>query len=64
MTPIDIDNDIGALVAEPLPQLIGDVVAGAVQPALTETSCNCVVEKPIERLIAPQAGALRPCAQQ
>lgn len=30
LTPIDIDDDIGALVAELLPQLIGDVVAGAV----------------------------------
>lgn len=35
LTSIDIDDDIGAMVAELLPQLIGDVVAGAVQSALT-----------------------------
>ncbi len=44
LTLVDIDDDIGALVAELLPQLIGDVVAGAVQSAIAgnEMTCSCV----------------------
>ncbi|MDV2449734.1 DUF2884 family protein [Xanthomonas hortorum] len=68
LTTIDIDDDIGAMVAELLPQLIGDVVAGAVQSALTGNDVQLRspdgVEKRIERLIEPQARALRPRAQQ
>lgn len=68
LTSIDIDDDIGAMVAELLPQLIGDVVAGAVQSALTGNDLQLRslegVETRIERLIEPQARALRPRAQQ
>ncbi|NHF67976.1 DUF2884 family protein [Xanthomonas hortorum] len=68
LTTIDIDDDIGAMVAELLPQLIGDVVAGAVQSALTGNDVQLRsldgVEARIERLIEPQARALRPRAQQ
>ncbi|MEQ7991419.1 DUF2884 family protein [Xanthomonas hortorum] len=68
LTTIDIDDDIGAMVAELLPQLIGDVVAGAVQSALTGNDVQLRsldgVEAGIERLIEPQARALRPRAQQ
>ncbi len=68
LTSIDIDDDIGALVAELLPQLIGDVVAGAVQSALTGNDLQLRsldgVETRIERLIEPQARAPRPRAQQ
>ncbi|WP_435014419.1 DUF2884 family protein [Xanthomonas arboricola] len=68
LTSIDIDDDIGAMVAELLPQLIGDVVAGAVQSALTGNDLQLRslegVETRIERLIEPQSRALRPRAQQ
>ncbi|PKV14434.1 DUF2884 family protein [Xanthomonas prunicola] len=68
LTLVDIDDDIGALVAELLPQLIGDVVAGAVQSAMTGNDVQLRsldgVEARIERLIEPQARALRPRAQQ
>ncbi len=68
LTPVDIDDDIGALVAEMLPQLIGDVVAGAVQSAMTGNDVQLRsldgMEARIERLVEPQARALRPRAQQ
>ncbi|UXA54586.1 YggN family protein [Xanthomonas prunicola] len=68
LTLVDIDDDIGALVAELLPQLIGDVVAGAVQSAMTGNDVQLRsldgVEARIERLVEPQARALRPRAQQ
>ncbi len=68
LTPIDIDDDIGALVAELLPQLIGDVVAGAVQSAITGNDVQLRsldgMEARVERLVEPQARALRPRAQQ
>ncbi|MCC4604063.1 DUF2884 family protein [Xanthomonas campestris] len=68
LSPIDIDDDIGELVAELLPQLIGDVVAGAVQSALTGNAQRLRsldgLEQRIERLVEPQARTLRPRAQQ
>lgn len=68
LTPVEIDDAIGALVAELLPQLIGDVVAGAVQSAITGNDVQLRsldgVEARIERLVEPQARALRPRAQQ
>ncbi|MBB5864227.1 MULTISPECIES: DUF2884 family protein [unclassified Xanthomonas] len=67
LTSIDIDDDIGAMVAELLPQLIGDVVAGAVQSALSGNDVQLRsldgVETRIQRLIEPQARALRPRAE-
>ncbi|MFC0153296.1 DUF2884 family protein [Xanthomonas dyei] len=68
LTPVNIDDDIGALVAEVLPQLIGDVVAGAVQSGLTGNEMQLRsldgLEARIERLVEPQARALRPRAQR
>ncbi|APP75396.1 hypothetical protein BJD12_09200 [Xanthomonas vesicatoria ATCC 35937] len=68
LTPVNIDDDIGALVAEVLPQLIGDVVAGAVQSGLTGNAVQLRsldgLEARIERLVEPQARALRPRAQR
>ncbi|MFO3705114.1 DUF2884 family protein [Xanthomonas codiaei] len=68
LTAVDVDDDIGALVAELLPQLIGDVIAGAVQSALTGNAARLRsldgLEQRIERLVEPQARALRPRAQQ
>ncbi|MEG8128400.1 YggN family protein [Xanthomonas hortorum pv. gardneri] len=68
LTTIDIDDDIGAMGAERLPQRCGDVVAGAVQSARTGNDVQLRsldgVEARIERLIEPQARALRPRAQQ
>ncbi|MDO7932841.1 DUF2884 family protein [Xanthomonas euvesicatoria pv. eucalypti] len=68
LTPINVDDDIGALVAELLPQLIGDVVAGAVQSAITGNDVQLRsldgMEARIERLVEPQARALRPRAHQ
>lgn len=68
LTPVDIDDEIGALVAEMLPQLIGDVVASTVQAAMTGNGTQLRsldgLEQRIERLVEPQARALRPRAQQ
>ncbi|MEA9556987.1 DUF2884 family protein [Xanthomonas nasturtii] len=68
LTPVNIDDDIGALVAEVLPQLIGDVIAGAVQSGLTGNDMQLRsldgLEARIERLVEPQARALRPRAQR
>lgn len=68
LTPVDIDDEIGTLVAEMLPQLIGDVVASTVQAAMTGNGTQLRsldgLEQRIERLVEPQARALRPRAQQ
>ena len=68
LTPVDIDDEIGTLVAEMLPQLIGDVVASTVQAAMTGNGAQLRsldgLEQRIERLVEPQARALRPRAQQ
>ncbi|WP_372382329.1 DUF2884 family protein [Xanthomonas sp. NCPPB 1068] len=68
LTPIDIDQQIGALVAELLPQLIGDVIAAAVQSALTGNDAQLRsldgLQARIERMVEPRARALRPRAQQ
>ncbi|MBB5521384.1 hypothetical protein FHR61_001210 [Xanthomonas arboricola] len=68
LTPIDIDQEIGALVAELLPQLIGDVIAAAVQSALTGNDAQLRsldgLQVRIERMVEPRALALRPRAQQ
>lgn len=68
LTPVNIDDDIGALVAEVLPQVIGDVIAGAVQSGLTGNDVQLRsldgLDARIERLVEPQARALRPRAQR
>lgn len=67
-TEVDIDGEIGGLVAELLPQLIGDVVAGAVQAALSgkepELASLEGLDARIERQVEPQARKLRPKAEQ
>lgn len=67
-TDIATDDDIGELVAERMPQLIGDVVAGAVQLSPTADAARLRsldgLEQRSERLVEPQARALRPRAQQ
>ncbi|HBK46435.1 MAG TPA: hypothetical protein DDZ67_08380 [Xanthomonadaceae bacterium] len=67
-TEIDIDDRIGGLVAEVLPGLIGDAVAGAVQAALTgrEPTLNSLdgLDERVEKLVEPQARKLRPQAEK
>ncbi|KAB7765880.1 DUF2884 family protein [Xanthomonas maliensis] len=68
LTPVEIDDEIGDLVADTLPQLIGDVVASTVQAAMTGSDAQLRsldgLDQRIERLVEPQARALRPRAQQ
>jgi hypothetical protein len=67
-TEVDIDEEIGGLVAELLPQVIGDVVAGAVQAALTghEPALRSLdgLDQRVEALVEPKARKLRPKAEQ
>jgi hypothetical protein len=63
---IDIDDEIGSLVKEMLPQLIGDVVSGAVQAALSGNEAQIRsldgLDERIEKIVEPQARRLEPLA--
>lgn len=63
-TEVDIDGEIGALVEELLPQVIGDAVAGAVQAALTGNEPRSLdgLDDRIEKIVEPQARRLEPLA--
>lgn len=65
-TEVDIDGEIGSLVEELLPQVIGDAVAGAVQVALAggEPRLRSLdgLDARIEKIVEPQARRLEPLA--
>lgn len=67
-TGVDLDGEIGALVEDMLPQVIGDVAAGAVQAALTgnESQLRSLdgLDERVEKIVEPQARRLEPLALQ
>lgn len=67
-TEVDIDEQIGGLVADLLPQFIGDVVSGAVQAALTGNAATLRsldgIDARVEKLVEPKARRLRPKAER
>lgn len=68
LTEVDIDGEVGALVRELLPQVIGDAVAGAVQAALTGNEAQLRsldgLDQRVDKIVEPQARRLEPLARQ